>query len=105
MTRTLCARLLRRSDITASGICLSLSSELEPFGFSSVCQKTLPDHKGQAGSPGGETGIRTLGPASETPVFKTGAFDRSAISPRFFKKHRDYRGNLESFKLELSVFA
>ena len=31
----------------------------------------------------GEGGIRTHGPVSETPVFKTGAFDRSATSPGF----------------------
>ncbi len=30
---------------------------------------------------GGEGGIRTPGPLAETPVFKTGAIDRSATSP------------------------
>gem|GEM_PF-1162540 len=30
---------------------------------------------------GGEIGIRTLGTRERTTVFKTGAFDRSAISP------------------------
>ena len=29
----------------------------------------------------GETGIRTLGHLAESPVFKTGAIGRSAISP------------------------
>ena len=31
---------------------------------------------------GGEGGIRTHGPLTGTPVFKTGAFNRSATSPR-----------------------
>ena len=31
---------------------------------------------------GGEGGIRTHGTLSRTPVFKTGAFNRSATSPR-----------------------
>jgi hypothetical protein len=30
---------------------------------------------------GGEGGIRTLGPLAGTPVFKTGAINRSATSP------------------------
>ena len=30
---------------------------------------------------GGETGIRTLEGLASLPVFKTGAFDHSAISP------------------------
>ena len=30
---------------------------------------------------GGETGIRTQDGVAPTPVFKTGAFNRSAISP------------------------
>ena len=30
---------------------------------------------------GGEGGIRTLGGREPTPVFKTGAFNRSATSP------------------------
>ena len=30
---------------------------------------------------GGERGIRTTGEVTPTPVFKTGAFDHSAISP------------------------
>ncbi len=30
---------------------------------------------------GGETGIRTLGRDKPTPVFKTGTFNRSVISP------------------------
>jgi hypothetical protein len=30
---------------------------------------------------GGESGIRTHGPRERSPVFKTGAFNRSAISP------------------------
>ena len=30
---------------------------------------------------GGETGIRTLEGVATLPVFKTGAFNRSAISP------------------------
>ena len=33
------------------------------------------------GISGGESGIRTHGTVSRTPVFKTGAFSRSAISP------------------------
>ena len=32
----------------------------------------------------GESGIRTHGPISESPVFKTGAFNHSAISPIYF---------------------
>jgi hypothetical protein len=32
-------------------------------------------------SPGGEGGIRTHDPLAGTPVFKTGAFNRSATSP------------------------
>ena len=31
---------------------------------------------------GGEIGIRTLGATSDTTVFKTAAFDHSAISPQ-----------------------
>ena len=31
---------------------------------------------------GGEGGIRTHGPRERTPVFKTGALDHSATSPR-----------------------
>jgi hypothetical protein len=31
---------------------------------------------------GGESGIRTRGPVARSPVFKTGAFNRSAISPQ-----------------------
>ena len=36
---------------------------------------------------GGETGIRTQERVAPLPVFKTGAFNRSAISPlaRFYK--------------------
>ena len=34
-----------------------------------------------AGVSGGETGIRTLEGVATLPVFKTGAFNRSAISP------------------------
>jgi hypothetical protein len=30
---------------------------------------------------GGESGIRTHGPRERSPVFKTGAFNHSAISP------------------------
>ena len=30
---------------------------------------------------GGQTGIRTLGGLAPTPVFKTGAFNHSAICP------------------------
>ena len=39
--------------------------------------------------PGGETGIRTLGPASWSTVFETAPIDHSGISPLgllFFKK-------------------
>ena len=36
--------------------------------------------KASAGE-GGERGIRTPGPLTQTTVFKTAAFDRSAISP------------------------
>ncbi len=34
-------------------------------------------------SEGGEGGIRTHGPVSETPVFKTGTFDHSVTSPKY----------------------
>ena len=34
---------------------------------------------------GGETGIRTLGALTDTTVFKTAAFDHSAISPNIEK--------------------
>ena len=33
------------------------------------------------GCPGGSGGIRTPGTLSDTPVFKTGAFNRSATLP------------------------
>ena len=33
---------------------------------------------------GGEGGIRTPGDLATTPVFKTGPFNRSGTSPRFF---------------------
>ena len=36
---------------------------------------------------GGETGIRTLGTVASTTVFKTVAFDHSAISPRYICIH------------------
>ena len=36
---------------------------------------------------GGESGIRTHDPREGTPVFKTGAFNRSAISPKNFTKY------------------
>ena len=37
---------------------------------------------------GGERGIRTLGAVARTPVFETGPFDRSGISPREAKLAR-----------------
>ena len=37
-----------------------------------------------AGKHGGEGGIRTPGDPKATPVFKTGPFNRSGTSPRFF---------------------
>ena len=40
---------------------------------------------------GGETGIRTQERVAPLPVFKTGAFNRSAISP----KARFYKYNLK----------
>ena len=40
---------------------------------------------------GGETGIRTQERVAPLPVFKTGAFNRSAISPKI----RFYKYNLE----------
>ena len=38
---------------------------------------------------GGETGIRTQERVAPLPVFKTGAFNRSAISP-FASKYKAY---------------
>ena len=35
---------------------------------------------------GGEGGIRTHGTLARTPVFKTGAFNRSATSPTIYFK-------------------
>ena len=42
---------------------------------------------------GGETGIRTQERVAPLPVFKTGAFNRSAISPyaRFYKYNFKYQ--------------
>ena len=42
---------------------------------------------------GGETGIRTQERVAPLPVFKTGAFNRSAISPfaRFYKYNLKYQ--------------
>jgi hypothetical protein len=39
------------------------------------------DHKGHQFLFGGESGIRTHGTLSGTPVFKTGTFNHSVISP------------------------
>ena len=47
---------------------------------------------------GGGTGIRTLGRLSPSPVFKTGAFNRSAIPPA-------YGGEYYQFRLAGQVFA
>src|SRR5262245_8603223 len=41
-----------------------------------------PPGRTQALLPSGGGGIRTRGPRERTPVFKTGAFDRSATPPR-----------------------
>ena len=45
----------------------------------SMCSVIVTDTYG--GADGGETGIRTLEGLAPLPVFKTGAFNRSAISP------------------------
>ena len=46
---------------------------------------------------GGETGIRTQERVAPLPVFKTGAFNRSAISPfaRFYKYNYKIQLNSE----------
>ena len=43
--------------------------------------KLLKGRDSSAFNSGGETGIRTLEGLASLPVFKTGAFDHSAISP------------------------
>ena len=47
---------------------------------------------------GGESGIRTHGGIATTPVFKTGALNRSAISPysAAFRRHGDRRRRFDS---------
>jgi integrase len=47
-------------------------------------QETTEKPRLSAVSKSGEDGIRTHGPLAETPVFKTGAIDRSATSPNDF---------------------
>ena len=42
---------------------------------------------------GGESGIRTHGGIATTPVFKTGALNRSAISPHFESRYNDIAGD------------
>ena len=39
---------------------------------------------------GGETGIRTQERVAPLPVFKTGAFNRSAILPKRFVFNKEY---------------
>ncbi|MEY4615831.1 MAG: hypothetical protein RJB66_791 [Pseudomonadota bacterium] len=43
---------------------------------------------------GGESGIRTHGPREGSPVFKTGVFNRSTISPSTVLRKSTQRGNL-----------
>jgi hypothetical protein len=59
------------------------SSKIAPANLSST-HPAPQNKKGPADRPflfGGEGGIRTHGPRKGTPVFKTGAFNRSATSP------------------------
>ena len=49
--------------------------------LSAIHKKSPLQMQGAFFMDGGETGIRTLGGYKPTPVFKTGAFNRSAISP------------------------
>ena len=55
---------------------------------------------------GGETGIRTQERVAPLPVFKTGAFNRSAISPfaRFYKYNLKFQQKNRSFILRNYVF-
>jgi hypothetical protein len=74
-------------------LCKNTNKKIPPRGHLFIC------------SPGGGTGIRTLGAVAGTLVFKTSAFDRSAIPPaapsyRYFKK--DARINLH-FSFEVST--
>lgn len=51
----------------------------------------------------GEAGIRTLGTREGTPVFKTGAFGRSATSPDV--KKESHKDSLHELPLESSSWA
>ena len=55
---------------------------------------------------GGETGIRTQERVAPLPVFKTGAFNRSAISPwaRFYKYNFEIQLKMSFFQNKNLVF-
>jgi hypothetical protein len=54
-------------------------------------------HAGREKKAGGEGGIRTPGTLSGTPVFKTGAINHSATSPRVYQL---YDGVAESIHVQ-----
>jgi hypothetical protein len=85
-------RRLRRQDAGANvgaadgpkGEAQDVPSNPGWFSLSHHHQKNKTPHLGAFCSSGGESGIRTHGRFDPSPVFKTGAFNRSAISPCFF---------------------
>ena len=54
---------------------------------------------------GGETGIRTQERVAPLPVFKTGAFNRSAISPlaRFYKYNKKIQQKMSIIKYYFAI--
>jgi hypothetical protein len=64
-------------------------STQKPHQFLGLWERALPRHWEcsqliATKRTGGEGGIRTPGTVSRTPVFKTGAFNHSATSPRYY---------------------
>jgi hypothetical protein len=78
------AASLAACSATQSTKKIVISPLLSPeFASSSASRKQGGDlsHENASENSGGEGGIRTHGPRKGTPVFKTGAFNRSATSP------------------------
>jgi hypothetical protein len=73
--------LFQRDSHVRMTFCVSKARRAGPFEIKNT-EHVLIDLRCERGRSGGESGIRTHGPVARTPVFKTGAFNRSAISPR-----------------------
>src|SRR5690606_3256223 len=78
MPRAAAYRSLHGATSGARNVCITLG-----------CNQAVPGNPCPEG--GGESGIRTHGSVATTPVFKTGALNRSAISP-FYVASRRLRG-------------